>query len=285
MSAASRVGAGVVGFAPAAGAPSLAAVVAGVAAAIAVLAVAMVFAPAPAPSARAATRARRRPRWASARVVDRAAARVGRLVRSAAGRRPDARAEVRTGRVALAAAAGAAVSWPWSVAFAALAWLIPVVRQRRGAARERARLAAELPEVIDLFSLAVGGGLNVRLAVEAVAPRAPPRLSRALTFALGRARAGERLPDALERLPARFGEPLRPLVSILAAADRYGSPLGVALDRLASEARAERRRHAEAAARRVPVKLLFPLVLCVLPAFALLTVVPVLLGTLRSLRL
>ena len=44
--------------------------------------------------------------------------------------------------------------------------------------------------------------------------------------------------------------------------------------RLAAEARLERRRAAEATARRVPVKLLFPLVLCTLPAFALLTVVP-----------
>ena len=38
-------------------------------------------------------------------------------------------------------------------------------------------------------------------------------------------------------------------------------------------------------ARRVPVQLLFPLVACVLPAFALLTVVPLLAGTLRTLSL
>jgi hypothetical protein len=38
-------------------------------------------------------------------------------------------------------------------------------------------------------------------------------------------------------------------------------------------------------ARRLPVKLLFPLVLCTLPAFALLTVVPLLVGSLRELRL
>jgi tight adherence protein C len=54
---------------------------------------------------------------------------------------------------------------------------------------------------------------------------------------------------------------------------------------LAAEVRAERRRRAEAAARRVPVKLLFPLVLCVLPAFGLLTVVPLLAGAATSLHL
>jgi tight adherence protein C len=54
---------------------------------------------------------------------------------------------------------------------------------------------------------------------------------------------------------------------------------------LATDVRADRRRRAEEAARRVPVKLLFPLVLCVLPAFALLTVAPLLAGALGSLRL
>ena len=52
-----------------------------------------------------------------------------------------------------------------------------------------------------------------------------------------------------------------------------------AIGRLARQIRAEE------AARRVPVRLLFPLVLCVLPAFALLTVAPLLAGALRSLRL
>ena len=50
------------------------------------------------------------------------------------------------------------------------------------------------------------------------------------------------------------------------------------------EARAERRRQAEIAARRVPVRLLGPLVVCVLPAFVLVALVPTLVGTLDSLR-
>ena len=46
-----------------------------------------------------------------------------------------------------------------------------------------------------------------------------------------------------------------------------------------------RRVAAEEAARRIPVTMLFPLVMCVLPAFALLTVVPILAATLGDLRL
>jgi tight adherence protein C len=69
------------------------------------------------------------------------------------------------------------------------------------------------------------------------------------------------------------------------ASERYGAPLADALVTLAADARADRRRRAEEAARRVPVQLLFPLVLCVLPAFVLLTLAPLLAGALGSLRL
>lgn len=96
---------------------------------------------------------------------------------------------------------------------------------------------------------------------------------------------GRRLADALGDVPGRAGEATRPLVAALVESDRYGAPLGDALARLAAETRADRRRRAEEAARRVPVKLLFPLVCCVLPAFGLLTVAPLLAGSFTALRL
>jgi tight adherence protein C len=70
---------------------------------------------------------------------------------------------------------------------------------------------------------------------------------------------------------------LRALVDALLASDRYGTAVGAALSRLAAEERAAIRREAEARARTVPVRLLFPLVFLVLPAFGLLTVAPALL--------
>ena len=53
--------------------------------------------------------------------------------------------------------------------------------------------------------------------------------------------------------------------------------------RLADEARAAARRRAETRARVLPVKLLFPLVFLVLPAFGLLTVAPALLSAMSRL--
>jgi pilus assembly protein TadC len=57
------------------------------------------------------------------------------------------------------------------------------------------------------------------------------------------------------------------------------------LDRVSVDCRLRRRRAAEEAARRLPVTLLFPLVLTTLPAFALLTIVPLLVGSFSSLSL
>lgn len=97
---------------------------------------------------------------------------------------------------------------------------------------------------------------------------------------------GARLADALERLPDDLGDDaVRPLVAAITDAERYGAALGPTLDRLADDARRSRQRRAEEAARRIPVKLLFPLITCILPAFGLLTVAPLIAGGLRALRL
>jgi pilus assembly protein TadC len=56
------------------------------------------------------------------------------------------------------------------------------------------------------------------------------------------------------------------------------------LERLAADARQMRRRRFDERARRLPVRLAVPLVLCTLPSFALLTVVPLLLAALTSLH-
>ncbi len=160
-----------------------------------------------------------------------------------------------------------------------------VLTRANAARRAQAALLDELPDVIDLLLLAVGSGLNVHLAVAAVSSRAPPTIGPALQAAWQRAERGAALADALEDAVIDTGDALRPLVVALTSSLRYGTPVVPALERVAAEARADRRRRAEEAARRVPVKLLFPLVACILPAFAALTVLPLLAGTLGSLRL
>jgi tight adherence protein C len=191
----------------------------------------------------------------------------------------------RMGHAILAGSAVLPLLPPAAVPLALLTWAVPGMKAKRRERRRLAALAADLPDVVDLLVLAVGAGLTVHLAVRSVARRAPGPLGAELLRACDETSLGRRLGDALEDLPARAGEACRPLVAALVASDRYGAPLGPGLERLAHEVRADRRRRAEEAARKIPVKLLFPLVSCTLPAFALLTVAPLIASAVRSLRL
>lgn len=162
-------------------------------------------------------------------------------------------------------------------------WVRPAMAGRRARTKHHDDVLRELPEVVDLLSVAVAGGLTVSLAVAAVAERVPGLVAAQFERCVASASLGRRLADELEQIPEHLGDASRPLIRALVAAERYGTPVVEALAQVSSDVRTERRRQAEIAARRLPVKLLFPLVACVLPAFVLLTVVPILAGSVQGL--
>jgi tight adherence protein C len=151
--------------------------------------------------------------------------------------------------------------------------------------RSRAALVDDAaPEVVELVRLAVTSGLTPYLALVEVAPLAPAPFDEELTVVLGDVRRGHRLADALAAMVGRVGSSARPLCAALVATERYGISLLPALDSAAVELRRARRVALEARARRLPVLLSFPLVCCVLPAFALLALAPVAAGAVRALH-
>ncbi len=182
-----------------------------------------------------------------------------------------------------AAGLGALLAPPLAAGLLLLPWIRRVVRRRHRRATRARQVATGLVDLTDLLLLATSAGLALPVAHAAVAGVLPPPLGPALAGAdratsLGRPRA-EAIADALAPLGARA----RALGLLLADHLRYGVPLVPALERAALELRLDRRRQAEVEARRVPVRLLAPLVTCILPAFALLTVVPLLAGSLAAL--
>jgi len=132
----------------------------------------------------------------------------------------------------------------------------------------------------DLLAVAVAAGLTPYLALELAARFAPGPVGGRLRACMAAADvSGRPLADLLDS-EAGSTPPLGPLLGLLAASERSGAPIGAALGRLAASTRAQARRRAMARARTVPVRLLFPLVFLVLPAFLLLTVAPVVLANL-----
>ena len=158
---------------------------------------------------------------------------------------------------------------------------VPFVHVAEGIVRRyRDRCAAKAVEqqfalAIDLIGVAVNSGATALHAVEVAALWSPSHVAKRLAIIANTARLGVPFAEALTAEALRTPT-LRPLTEALGTAHRLGSPLGPALKRIADEARAAERRRAEARARTVPVRLLFPLVFLVLPAFGLLTVVPAL---------
>jgi tight adherence protein C len=208
---------------------------------------------------------------------------VGGPARRLAGRPGDDVRDARVGRALVVAVVVLVCgTGPVVAAAGALAtWATPVAIAARARSRRREAVADETPEVVELIRLAIGSGLNVRLALDAVTRHHDGVIADEVRQALGRVERGERLADALDSM-VLDSDAVRPLVDALVATERDGAPLVDPLDRVATDARTASRRRAEEAARRVPVKLLFPLVFCTLPAFVLLTVVPVLLRSLPS---
>ncbi len=152
---------------------------------------------------------------------------------------------------------------------------------RRLRRRDRARAVERgVPLALDVMTMAARAGCTPRLAVEAAARWSPTEVATALAGVEQRCALGAGLTDALGEL-GREEPALRTLTDALVVAERSGAPIAELLTRVADDARAALRRRAEAHARRVPVRLLFPLVFLVLPAFGLLTVVPALAAGLR----
>ena len=168
---------------------------------------------------------------------------------------------------------------------AAAAFRSPDIVLRKASVQRLRQADREVPLLLDLLSAAASSGLSGQLALGAVVGALEGPLAEELARALRAVDLGVRWRDGLQTVADRLGlQDLRRAVGVLARSDALGSSLVEALGTIAGDAREARRAATTERARKAPVKMLFPLVFLVLPAFLLLTVVPVLLTTVQSIR-
>ena len=162
---------------------------------------------------------------------------------------------------------------------------LPGLALARRARRRRALAERELPVLLDLLSIATSTGLAPQLALRRVAGSVEGPLGEELAAAIRAVDLGGRWRDELALAAERVGSSdLRRTVATLSRSEALGSSLASEVTRLASDVRETRRAAATEHARSAPVKMLFPLVFLILPAFLLLTVVPVLVTTVQSIH-
>jgi tight adherence protein C len=159
------------------------------------------------------------------------------------------------------------------------------VLKRRITARRR-RIQRAIPAALDLLVLSIEAGqaLNQAVVDTSVELRvAHPDLSAELWQVHLELRAGKSRVDALHELGARSGDPeLRKLSNLLVDSERFGTSLGPALRTHAKYLRTRMRQQAQEAARKVSVKLIFPVFFLIFPSVLLVTLGPAVLHMMKS---
>jgi len=168
-----------------------------------------------------------------------------------------------------------------------IAAVVMVWFRRRRHQRDRVTRAVidDFPDAIDLLLAALQAGHTPMMSIDLLARHAPVSVRPAFRAVVDRYDSGVRFGSALEELPRLLGAHARSLTDILADGDRLGVPIDQLAFQLSMAARHHRRRLAEASARRLPVQLAVPLVVCTLPSFVVLIIIPVIAATLHHLNI
>jgi tight adherence protein C len=148
---------------------------------------------------------------------------------------------------------------------------------RRIAAR-KLKIENGLPDALDLLIVSIEAGLGLDQAILKSSEEltiAHPELAEELRLVNIECRAGKPRIEAFKNFAARTKvDDVRALVAMLIQTDRFGTSVAMALRTHAEVSRTKRRQRAEERAAKIGVKLVFPLVFCLFPAFYVVTLGP-----------
>jgi tight adherence protein C len=149
-------------------------------------------------------------------------------------------------------------------------WLRHRIKARRG------QVTNDLPDVLDLMTISVAAGLGLEQAMQVSCARFESPVSDELRLTLREMELGLSRHDALENMKLRTDiDDLVTFAVVLSQADALGLPIGRVLEAQANEMRDKRRQRAREKAAKVPIKILFPLALCFLPAILIIVLGPI----------
>jgi tight adherence protein C len=138
-----------------------------------------------------------------------------------------------------------------------------------------AQMQTALPDALDLLVISVEAGLGFDSALAQVARNTDGPLADEFGRVLQEMQIGLGRSQALRALGERSTLPdLRSFASAMVQADSFGIPVGQVLRVQSDEMRIKRRQRAEEQAQKVPVKILMPLMACILPCLFIVVLGP-----------
>lgn len=152
------------------------------------------------------------------------------------------------------------------IGLAVLGFFAPNLGLYQAAYNRSERILKELPDALDLLVISVESGLGFDAALSQVARNTQGPLAEEFFRVLQEMQLGTSRADSLRALADRtdVGD-LRGFITAMVQADSFGIPIANVLRIQAREMRTRRSQRAEEAAQKVPVKILFPLIFCILP--------------------
>ncbi len=172
-----------------------------------------------------------------------------------------------------------------ALAGAAVGSLLPgLVLERKIKGRQK-RITNGLADALDLMIVCLEAGSGLDQAIVKTTEElaiAHPELAEELRLVTLETRAGKPRLEAFRNLAARTGvDEVKSLVSMLVQTDRFGTSIAQALRVHAETSRTTRRQRAEEKAAKLGVKLVFPLVFCLFPAFYVVALGPAVIQFMR----
>jgi len=156
-----------------------------------------------------------------------------------------------------------------------LGWYAPSAWVYQRAYDRSQSVRRELPDALDLLTISVESGLSFDAALAQVARKTTGPLAAEFFRVLQEMQIGTGRVGAMRALSERTDVPeLQSFIGAMIQADAFGIPVAGVLRVQAKEMRVKRSQRAEEAAQKIPVKILFPLIFCVLPCLFIIIIGP-----------
>ncbi|MFH1441991.1 MAG: type II secretion system F family protein [Candidatus Omnitrophota bacterium] len=154
----------------------------------------------------------------------------------------------------------------------AIGYILPDLWLKKKISQRKNSIARLLPETVDLLGLCVEAGLDFATATKWLIEKTPQSnpMVEELAFVLEEIKWGKPRSQALKDMSRRLNIPeVSSFVQTLVQAERMGTPVAEAFAILSEDTRMQRFHRGERYAMQAPIKILIPLVFCILPVIAI----------------